>query len=678
MGGQKEKTDEGFCLFGAGTLRKLTEDLQGEADGVRHSDDIEYIHRMRVASRRIRAALPLFAPCFSETMYKKTYKGVRSITRSLGAARDLDVQIDFLQSYLDSLPAEHPPIWYAGFLPPAEDTTVLVTADPPPAGVPALPPSPGIRLRIVDLLRRIRTYITGGVSLPAPREETVFQPLIRPGIECLLLRWTGKRAALHHEVVSSVDAFESSGVADDLLDWCRDQIVSGRLHETDIHSRSAYETAYRAISRRIEELLSFERYVPDPTRIAEHHEMRIAAKRLRYTMEIFSALFPDGLKKPIQAVKKLQDLLGDMHDCDVWLDLLPGFMEEEEARVASFFGHTGFMRFIRPGLLHLADDRRSRRNELYELFSLHWRRMKEDNLIEDIRQMIIEPLVMGGTGMYRMPGGTPVRVALIGDIHANLPALEAVIADAELRGVTHILHLGDLIGFGPYPEETIGLIREKKIIGITGNIDSEILSLTKKDCKKKRIRGDEKMQSLCWTKKQLSKDQERHLHSLPREIRTRIGDMTVLLTHGAPGSMTGRIGPHTPDTELTEYAKATGVDAIISAHTHISFTRTVSDCLFINCGSVGRPADGDPRACYCLLEADPFSVCHIRIPYDIGKVTAAIQKTGLPQIFCTMLRHGITLEEARVIAPGDDPHGGNGGISAQCTVDRTQTSFEPK
>lgn len=678
MGGKKEKNDEGFCLFGAETLRKLTEDLVAEADGVRHSDDIEYIHRMRVASRRIRAALPLFAPCFSESMYKNTYKGVRSITRSLGAARDLDVQIDFLQSYLDSLPDERPPVWYAGFLPPAEDRTVLVRTDAPPAGVPALPPSPGIRIRMRELLWKIRVYITGRVALPAPREDTAFQPLIRPGIECLLLRWNGKRAALHHEVVSSVDAFESSDVADDLLDWCRDQIVSGRLHDTDIHSRFTYEAAYRAISRRIEELISFERYIPDPSRIAEHHEMRIAAKRLRYTMEIFSDLYQDGLKKPIQVVKKLQDLLGDMHDCDVWLDVLPGFMEEEEARVASFFGHTGFMRFIRPGLLHLAEDRRSRRKELYGLFSLHWKGMKEDNLIEDIRQKVVEPLVNGGMGLYRMPGGTPVRVALIGDIHANLPALEAVIADAEQRGATHIIHLGDLIGFGPYPEETIRIIGEKKITGITGNIDTGILSLTKKDCKKKALRGDEKMQSLCWTDTKLSKKSRSYLLSLPREIRTRIGDMTVLLTHGTPGSMTGRIDPHTPDTELLEYAKATGVDAIISAHTHIPFTRTVSDCLFINCGSVGRPADGDPRACYCLLEADPFSVCHIRIPYDIESVAGAIQKAGLPPVFCTMLRHGITIEEARLIGPGGDPHGGDGGISAQCTVDRTQTSFEPK
>ncbi|MCQ1538422.1 CHAD domain-containing protein [Methanocalculus taiwanensis] len=678
MGGKKEKIDGGFSLFGAQTLRRLTEDLEAEADGVRESDDIEYIHRMRVASRRVRAALPLFAPCLPESAYKKARKGVRSITRSLGAARDLDVQIEFLQSFLHSLPDEHPPVWYAGFLPPAEDTTVLVTADAPPVGVLSLPPSPGIRMRMRELLWKIRVYITGGVALPAPCEETAFQPLIRPGIECLLLRWTERRASLHPEVVSSVDAFESSGVADVLLEWCRDQIVSAHLHETDIHSRFTYEAAYHAISTRLEELISFERYVPDPTRIAEHHEMRIAAKRLRYTMEIFSDLYPDALKKPIQVVKKLQDLLGDMHDCDVWLDVLPHFMEEEESRVRSFFGHNGFMRFIRPGLLHLADDRRCRRNELYELFSLHWKAMVEDDLIEDIRQKIVEPFLLENPGLHGTFEGRNIRIALIGDIHSNLPALQAVIADAEQRGATHILHLGDLIGFGPHPEETLQLIGEKKINGIAGNIDIDTLSLRKNDCRKKAVSDDVKMQALCWTRKQLSKDSRSYLRSLPREIRTRIGDMTLLLTHGSPESTTGRIGPHTPDMELLAYANTTGVDLIVSAHTHVPFTRTVSECHFINTGSVGRPADGDPRACYCLLEANPLSICHIRIPYDIESVTGAIQKAGLPAIFCTMLRHGIPIGEAGMIGRGGEAPKEIGGISAECSVDKMQMGFEPQ
>lgn len=678
MGGKKEKIDEGFSLFGAQILRRLTEDLQAEADGVRESDDIEYIHRMRVASRRVRAALPLFAHCLPDSIYKQAGKRVRSITRSLGAARDLDVQIEFLQSFLTSLPEEQPPVWYAGFLPPAEDTTVLVETDAPPAPMVVPVGSSGIRLRIVDLLRRIRTYITGGVALPAPCEETAFHPLIRPGIECLLLRWTERRVQLHPEVISSVDAFESSRVADALLDWCRDQIVSARLHETDIHSRFTYEVAYHAISTRLEELLSFERYVPDQTRIAEHHEMRIAAKRLRYTMEIFRDLYPDALKMPIQEVKKLQDLLGDMHDCDVWLDVLPHFMGEEESRVRSFFGHNGFMRFIRPGLLYLADDRRYRRNELYGLFSLHWRGIIEDDLIEDIRQKIVEPLLLGSPGLHGTFEEKNIRIALIGDIHANLPALQAVISDAEQRGATHILHLGDLIGFGPYPEETLRLIRDKNANGITGNIDSDILSLRKNDCRKKVVSNDVKMQALCWTRKQLSKDSRSYLLSLPREIRTRIGDTAILLTHGSPESTTGRIGPHTPDTELIAYAKATGVDLIVSAHTHIPFTRMVSECHFINCGSVGRPADGDPRACYCLLEVNPLSICHIRIPYDIESVAGAIQKAGLPAIFCTMLRHGITIEEAGMIGRGGEPPEGIGGISAECTIDRMQMGFEPR
>ncbi|MDO8842207.1 CHAD domain-containing protein, partial [Methanocalculus sp.] len=102
MGGRnKKKIDEGFCLFGAEILQKLMGDLTAEADGVRESDDIEYIHRMRVASRRTRAALPIFACCFSGKDYNRFRKGVRSITRSLGAARDLDVQIDYIRSYLE-------------------------------------------------------------------------------------------------------------------------------------------------------------------------------------------------------------------------------------------------------------------------------------------------------------------------------------------------------------------------------------------------------------------------------------------------------------------------------------------------------------------------------------------------------------------------------------------------
>lgn len=681
MGGKKQnRPDAGFCLFGALALQKLTDDLLAEADGVRQSEDIEYIHRMRVASRRIRAALPLFAVCFPTGMDSRTRKGVRAITRSLGAARDLDVQIDFLNQYLDTLPPESPPVWHATFLPPGEETTVL--EHPPDSHFesavtrPARPKSPGLLVRIRQMLAHIRSAITGDFTPVVQTPKPPFEIPVRPGIECLLLRWNEMRRRIHPDVVCSVDTFEESGVGEELLSWCRQQIVTAELRGTDVHSRYTYEAAYESISTRLLELLSFERYVFDRTRIAQHHEMRIAAKRLRYTMEIFRELYPDNVKNPITQIKRLQDILGDMHDCDVWLETLPRFMDEEEARVVSFFGHAGFMRFIRPGILHLADDRRTRREELYIAFTRHWDAMKADGVIEAIRQAIATPLAAMPHSLHDADGA--VRIAFIGDLHGNLPALLAVLADAKQRGVTHILHLGDIVGFGPFPEETAARIRDEEITGVAGNIDRETLALSKKDCPKQREGTDPKMHALCWTKKKLTKASIRHLRSLPAELRTEAGGNTILLTHGSPDSTTGRIGVETPDSDLVRYTRTAQADIIVTAHTHQPFHRIVNDCLFINCGSVGRPFDGDPRACYCILEANTRSLCHIRIPYDIDYVSGAIQKAGLPDIFCTMLRYGISMEEAEIHAGKHAAGQEYDGISADCTVNRSVPTIEPK
>jgi CHAD domain-containing protein len=93
-------------LFGAETLTNLLKALESQIEGVRKSDDIEYIHKMRVASRRIRAALPLFVNCFPKKSYKKWLKEIKGVTRTLGSVRDTDVQIVFVKKYLDGLSDE--------------------------------------------------------------------------------------------------------------------------------------------------------------------------------------------------------------------------------------------------------------------------------------------------------------------------------------------------------------------------------------------------------------------------------------------------------------------------------------------------------------------------------------------------------------------------------------------
>ncbi|HEY9087190.1 MAG TPA: CHAD domain-containing protein, partial [Anaerolineaceae bacterium] len=92
----KAAVDESICVFGSGVILRHITALRAEINGVRQAQDIEYIHRMRVASRRLRTALPLFRACTSAKKLDAWEKDIRAITRALGAARDADVQLDLL------------------------------------------------------------------------------------------------------------------------------------------------------------------------------------------------------------------------------------------------------------------------------------------------------------------------------------------------------------------------------------------------------------------------------------------------------------------------------------------------------------------------------------------------------------------------------------------------------
>jgi CHAD domain-containing protein len=101
------KTDESILVYGAGVLLKQCEAIQLEVDGVRQGQDIEYIHRMRVASRRLRTAFDLFAACLPKKKAPIWQKQIQQVTRALGAARDTDVQIDLLKKLYKALPDAH-------------------------------------------------------------------------------------------------------------------------------------------------------------------------------------------------------------------------------------------------------------------------------------------------------------------------------------------------------------------------------------------------------------------------------------------------------------------------------------------------------------------------------------------------------------------------------------------
>lgn len=307
--------DDSYKLFAAQVLLKRLQALSKEIEGVRKAEDIEFIHRMRVATRRIRAALALFEGCFPKKDVINWNRQVKRITRSLGAARDLDVQIDFLEKYLaDQTDASH-----------------------------------------------------------------------RLGVERLLLRLRQQREKLQPDVVEALERLEKSSVIAEMDETFRQQVVHARLHGISDHSPFVYLEAYRNIMLRLEQMLAYDVYVYQPECITQHHSMRIAAKKLRYVIEVYEPLYNGAMKEPLAHVKEIQELLGELHDTDVWLEYLPFFEEQELKRTHEFYGTPRPFSRLAPALKHLTHNRREHRNRVYKQFAAFWTQLEDSRVWEQLR-----------------------------------------------------------------------------------------------------------------------------------------------------------------------------------------------------------------------------------------------------------------------------------------------------
>ncbi len=259
-------------------------------------------------------------------------------------------------------------------------------------------------------------------------------------------------------------------------------------------------------------------------------------------------------------------------------------------------------------------------------------------------------------------GGGPVRYALISDVHANLPALEAVLADVEERGVTAAYHLGDLVGYAPWPDRVVALLEERGVPGIAGNYDSTVATghdhcgCRYDDPEQQALSGE----SYGWTREHVSAETRRRLAGLPFRIDLKpFGGHTagprLALVHGAPTRNTLYWTEDRSDDfcrDMAERAGLTEGDAILFGHTHVPWSRVVDGMRFVNAGSVGRPKDGDPRACYVLLEApgtqketgagnaNGWGVEHVRVEYDVERAARGIEESDLPDAFADQLRKG--------------------------------------
>ena len=291
--------------------------MEVEIEGVRKARDIEYIHRMRVASRRLRSALDVFTECIPEKKKEEWRARVKNLTQALGETRDTDVQILLLESLYQNLPD----IKY------------------------------------------------------------------RTGMRRLLLRLHQRRTKLQTEVEAALDLLEKKKVLNQIRNKFTD--VESQNNESHRYSGEIYRLSFSSISRRLDHFLSYEVYLHNPEYVKELHQMRIAAKQLRYALEIFAPIYPDQLVESIKSARQTQQILGEIHDCDVWLGFIPEFIQREKDRIQHYLGHTRSLKLLQPGLDYFLQNRKEVRMQLFTDFQSTWQKWRKTELWLNLRKDLL-------------------------------------------------------------------------------------------------------------------------------------------------------------------------------------------------------------------------------------------------------------------------------------------------
>ena len=240
-----------------------------------------------------------------------------------------------------------------------------------------------------------------------------------------------------------------------------------------------------------------------------------------------------------------------------------------------------------------------------------------------------------------------MRFAILSDIHANLEALEAVLADARDRRCTHFICLGDVVGYNANPRECLDLVRELDCPVVKGNHDEEATL----DASSERF-NELAERAIQWTRNNLADQDKEWLRSLP--LQKQVHDFTIVhATLDTPGQW-GYVF-NTLDAVASFTYQCTAVCFFGHTHVPMVFIRGQSGVrqerkehiriepgrkYFINVGSVGQPRDGNWRAAYCIYDVESKLVELLRVKYDLATAQDKITKAGLPQPLANRLAIG--------------------------------------
>jgi putative phosphoesterase len=235
-----------------------------------------------------------------------------------------------------------------------------------------------------------------------------------------------------------------------------------------------------------------------------------------------------------------------------------------------------------------------------------------------------------------------MRIAVFSDVHSNLPALEAVLADIDATGVDARYAVGDLVGYAPWPNEVLDRLRAEGFPIVMGNYDDGT-AFDRDECgcaytnPTEQALGD---QSFAWTKAHVSDENRAWLQTLHAQIRFEADGLRFLLVHGSPRRINEYLYEDRDEATFARIAAMADADVVVCGHTHRPYDKTVAGVRFVNVGSAGKPKDGDPRACWALLETGPDGLTAEirRTAYDVEAAASAILSSDLPDEFADQLR----------------------------------------
>jgi putative phosphoesterase len=238
-----------------------------------------------------------------------------------------------------------------------------------------------------------------------------------------------------------------------------------------------------------------------------------------------------------------------------------------------------------------------------------------------------------------------MRFAVIGDIHSNKYALESVLADINNKNVDFIVSTGDLVGYLPFPNEVIELVRKNKIIVVQGNHDKfigESNPVTKEDLENMSNDDIQSNASSYFTNWTITDDNRKYLSNLPNKFTIDCNGLKILIVHGSPRAIDEYL--YEDNENLKLLLESIEEDIIICGHTHIPYHFNFNNKHIINVGSVGKPKHGSSMSTYAIVEIIRREVKSetIQISYDLSKITESIKENRMiSNKLINMLEQGV-------------------------------------